>query len=73
VIAKRSSALSNPLTVRLLAQRLRQTLLRGYEPEGTFAVVVASLSDEDLVARYVDRTESRPPQPQRKITRVTWR
>jgi hypothetical protein len=58
-IDKQPRALQNPLAVKLLAQRLRQTLLRGYQPEDTFAVAVANLTDEELVARYVDRTEPR--------------
>ena len=71
IVTKQPSALENPLTVKLLAQRLRQMLMVGYQPEDSFAAILASLTDEDLVARYANTTD-RPRQQRRGLRRETW-
>jgi hypothetical protein len=43
----------------------------GYRAEDAFAVMLANLTDEELVAKYVDRTEPKPPQPKLRM-RLTW-
>jgi hypothetical protein len=72
VTTKEPRALQNPLAIKLLAQRLRQKLMIGYRAEDVFAVMLANLTDEELVAKYVDRTEPKPPQPKLRM-RLTWR
>src|SRR5260370_24945297 len=37
-------ALSNPSAVKLLAQNLRQKLMRGYRPDDRFAIVLGKLT-----------------------------
>ena len=65
-------ALENPLAIKLLAQWLRQNLMIGYRPEDSFAVMLANLTDKELVAKYINKTDPRPRQSQRRIRRETW-
>jgi hypothetical protein len=45
--------LQNPMAVKHLAQRLRQKLSEGYAQESRFLKVLATLSDETLVEKYL--------------------
>ena len=51
--------MSNPIKLRILtnktlARNLRAKLLRGYAPDSRFAQILARLSDEQVVERFLN-------------------